>query len=151
MAFKFSSIFWISIIKLVSCQRISEILSSNSQLSSLAAHLKAFPSLAQTFDSADNFTFLAPNNLALATWFATANCSNDSIKATLEYHLLNGTHPSGTLSSTPEFLSTSLTNVSYSNVTGGQRLEASSNGHVMFKSGLKMISNVVTSVCIQNF
>lgn len=129
----------------VSCQRISEILSSQPQLSSLATQLESFPSLAQQFDAADNFTFLAPSNYAIAAWLTSIH-SQDDIKATLEYHLLNGTFPTASLTNTPQFIPTSLTNISYSNVTGGQRVEALNDGNARFVSGLNTSSKIINSV-----
>jgi hypothetical protein len=131
--------------EVVSCQRISEVLSSQPQLSSLATQLEAFPSLAQQFDNAENFTFLAPSNNAITAWL-TAIRSQDYIRATLEYHFLNGTYPIASLSNTPQFIPTSLTNVSYANVTGGQRVEALNDGHARFISGLNTSSKIINSV-----
>lgn len=131
--------------ELVSCQRISEILSSQPQLSSLATQLESFPSLAQKFDAADNFTFLAPSNNAISAWLMSIH-SQDYIRATLEYHLLNGTFPTASLTNKPQFIPTSLTNISYSNVTGGQKVEALSDGHSRFVSALNTTSNVIIAV-----
>jgi hypothetical protein len=51
---------------------------------------RALPLLVQQFNSADNFTFLAPINDAISSWLAT-NHSADYIQAALQYHLLKGT------------------------------------------------------------
>lgn len=126
-------------------QRIPDILSSNPQLSSLASYVASFPRLAQQFKTADNFTFLAPTNEAFATWLR-GNHSSDYIEATLTYHLLNGSHPSASLSSTPLFIPTALTNTTYCNVTGGQRVKALNDGRVVFGSALDTNSTVLAAV-----
>jgi hypothetical protein len=133
-----AAILW-SFGEFVSCQRISEILSSQPQLSSLATQLSSFPGLAQQFDTADNFTFLAPSNNAISAWLTSIR-SPDDIRATLEYHLLNGTFATASLTNTPQFIPTSLTNISYSNITGGQRVEALNDGHARFVSALNTSS-----------
>lgn len=147
MGLTFLTVFLFSCTAFVSCQIIPEILSAYPQLSSLATQLESLPSLSQQFAGANNFTFLAPTNDAFSKWLAT-NRSQDYIQATLEYHLLNGIYPAASLSSTPQFISTSLTNASYANVTGGQRVEVFNNGDVIFESALNTTSNVVISVSI---
>jgi hypothetical protein len=119
---------------------IPDILSSYSQLSRLSTLVESLPLLVQQFNSADNFTFLAPTNDAISSWLTT-NRSMDYIQAALQYHLLNGTYPSASISSTPIFIPTALTNPSYCNVTGGQRVKASNNGHLAFSSALNTTSS----------
>lgn len=140
-------ILWFLLSSLVFSQTISEILSADPQLSSLASYVASFPSLAQQFRTSDNFTFLAPTNDAFSTW-VVGNHSSDYVEATLKYHLLNGTYPSASLSSTPLFIPTALTNTSYCNVTGGQRVKALNDGNVVFGSALNTNSTVVKAVSI---
>jgi hypothetical protein len=147
LALKLLVVFLWYFCEFISCQKISDILSSQPQLSSLSKQFESFPNLAQEFDTADNFTFLAPNNNAISAWL-TAIHSQDYIEATLEYHLLNGTYPTASLSNTPQFIPTRLNNNSYSNITGGQRVEALNDGRARFVSGLNTTSNIVTAVSV---
>lgn len=124
---------------------ILNILSTHPQLSGLSTLVNSLPLLVQQFNSADNFTFLAPTNNAISSWLAT-NRSSDYIQATLQYHLLNGTFPSASITSMPKFIPTALTNHSYCNVTGGQRVKASNNGHLLFGSALQTTSNALSTV-----
>lgn len=126
---------------------ILNALSSSPQLSDLSHLVNSLPFVVQQFNSADNFTFLAPTNDAVSSWLAT-NRSSDDIQATLQYHLLNGTFPSVSIPSTPIFIPTALTNQSYCNVTGGQRVKAWNNGHLLFGSALQTTSNAITTVII---
>jgi len=124
---------------------IPALLSGYSQLSNLSALVNSLPQLVQQFNSADNFTFLAPTNNAISSWLA-ANRSQDYIQAALQYHLLNGTYSSGSIPSKPIFIPSALTNTSYSNVTGGQRVKAVNNGSLVFGSALNTTSNVISKV-----
>lgn len=129
---------------------ILDVLAGQSELSRLSALVKSLPVLVQQFNSADNFTFLAPNNDAISSWLAT-NRSTDYLQAALQYHLLNGTYASASIPSTPVFVPTALTNASYCNITGGQRVKASNNGHLAFGSALNTTSNavlIVSKYCI---
>lgn len=127
---------------------ILNILSSDPQLSGLSTVVNSFPLLVQQFNKADNFTFLAPTNDAISLWLAT-NRSSDYIHATLQYHLLSGTFPSASITSTPIFIPTALTSHSFCNMTGGQRVKATSNdGHLLFGSALQTTSNALSTVGI---
>jgi hypothetical protein len=126
---------------------ILDIISTNPQLSDLSRLVNSHPFLVQQFKSADNFTFLAPTNDAISSWLAT-NPPSDDIQATLQYHLLNGTFPIVSIPSTPIFIPTALTNQSYCNVTGGQRVMVSNDGHLLFGSALQTTSNAVSTVGI---
>lgn len=86
-------------------------------------------------------TFLAsPAGAAAATM-------PDAVTALLTYHVLNGVFPSSAFTSTPAFAPTLLTNASYTNVTGGQRVEGVlTGGKVVLYSGLRSNSTVVTAV-----
>jgi hypothetical protein len=68
---------------------ILAVLSGNSELSSLSALVNSLPVLVEQLNVADDFT----------SWLAM-NRSRDYIQASLQYHLLNGTHPSASISST---------------------------------------------------
>lgn len=88
---------------------------------------------------------IALTNGALSTWLS-ANRSSDLLEMTLTYHLLHGTYASVSLKDHPKMIPTALTNISYANVTGGQRVKAYNNEHFFLESGLKNYSNVVSPV-----
>lgn len=104
-------------------------LESYSDLSTLFSYVNSSTKLYNLLNSTENFTFLAPTNDAIAQWISTQGNSTpsaDVIEATLSYHILNGSWPSVDFKDEPQFVATSLSNASYSNVTifpGGQRVE----------------------------
>jgi len=76
-----------------------------------------------------------------------ANSSDSAIAALLQYHVLQGTFNSSLITNQPMFLQTLLNNASFSNVTGGQRVEAVKiNNNVTFISGLRDNSSVTMAV-----
>jgi len=77
-----------------------------------------------------------------------ASTHPDILTALLTYHVLNGTYLAGDITSTPAFVPSFLQNTSFTNVTGGQRVEAVRNGSdISFFSGLLEKSTVTTGVC----
>jgi uncharacterized surface protein with fasciclin (FAS1) repeats len=101
---------------------------------------------------------LAPNNDALGNITSNNNFNSNNpddsvsspgyLKALLDYHILNGTYYASNITDTSQFVPTKLTNESYTNVTGGQRVECSShNDNVTFISAWKQNVSVVNSVC----
>lgn len=134
----------------VSCiyaQTIPELISRESILSELARLIDSIPSFSHELAQADNFTFLAPTNEAISLWMKD-NRSSDDTKATLQYHLLHGNYPTASLTETPQFLPSGLEDATYSNVTGGQRVEAYDNGNAVFRSALNTTSHVVSPVSV---
>lgn len=123
----------------------------NSSLSTLNSLISS-TGLAQQLSQLTNVTILAPNNEALGALLnstdAQATLADPSaITALLSYHILNGTVYADSFGNTSQFLATYLTNESYANVTGGQRVEArTSDGNVTFFSALKQNATVVTAV-----
>ncbi|KAI0396861.1 FAS1 domain-containing protein [Xylariaceae sp. FL0594] len=118
------------------------------------------PQFIQSLNNERNITILAPNNDALASLMSNNNSNSFSnstgsplplsegyLNALLYYHVLDGTYyaPSN-FTETPEFVPSRLTNQSYTNVTGGQRVECSraGDGNVTFMSALKQNVSVVT-------
>ncbi|KAF1932930.1 Fasciclin-domain-containing protein [Didymella exigua CBS 183.55] len=135
---------------------LTEALSSSAQLSSLAGVL-ALPGLAQLvqgLSSAQNVTILAPSNAAFAsignaTVQALAN-NTGLLTALLQYHVLNGTYRSSAITNQSVFVPTLLTNNLFTNVTGGQVVEAVTTGNnVTFFSGL--LANSTVSMADVNF
>jgi transforming growth factor-beta-induced protein len=73
----------------------------------------------------------------------------EAIRALLEYHILNGTHPSASFGLQPLFAPTLLNNPNYTNVTGGQVVElAALNNVPTIVSGVKAASHIVEAVSI---
>ncbi|KAL9078120.1 MAG: hypothetical protein Q9157_002947 [Trypethelium eluteriae] len=135
----------------VSCagaQSLEDVLTSNSQLTSLVNALEEFPDLLEELNSAQNITVLAPDNAAFAALASTpagqAAASDPSLlEAVLEYHVISGTYLASDIPATGAFVPTLLTNASYTNVTGGQRVEGiNTDGSVTFFSGGKAESDV---------
>ncbi|KAE8444639.1 hypothetical protein EG329_014387 [Mollisiaceae sp. DMI_Dod_QoI] len=109
------------------------------------------PALVSSLGNATNITILAPNNDALDAFLkspagATAATDPSAVGALLMYHVLQGNYSASTFTNASQFLPTLLTNATYANVTGGQRVEASLNGSsVDFFSGLLQESTVTTA------
>ena len=133
---------------------LNQTLTSTPDLSNLTSYLSLFPQVLSQLSSAQNITILAPSNEAFATYVNSsvgmAIAANDTtaIQALLTYHVLNGTYPAASIKSMPAFVPTMLNNPMYSNVTGGQVVEAvSMGGNVSFYSGLLTNSTVTKAVC----
>uniref|UniRef100_A0A8H7KDL8 FAS1 domain-containing protein n=1 Tax=Bionectria ochroleuca TaxID=29856 RepID=A0A8H7KDL8_BIOOC len=97
-------------------------------------------------NSLTDITILAPNNDALKTFLGNTSVSDISpqqIGAILSYHVLNGTYYSDNVTDTPSFLPTLLNATEFTNVTGGQVVEAiKTDNNVTFLSGFRKQSNV---------
>lgn len=113
------------------------------------------PALLSALSSATNITLLAPSNDAISKLLANnatvAAIAKDPglLIAVLQYHVLQGTYFASQVPTTPAFIPTLLDNSTYSNVTGGQVVEAvSRGGNVTFYSGLKINSTVTQAVRI---
>lgn len=108
-----------------SAQSLTKALSEQPSLSNLTTYLGLFPSLVSQLNSLTNITLLAPNNQAFeALLKSTPSLASNPglIEAVLTYHVLNGSYAK--FSSSPAFIHTALMNNTYSNVTGGQVVEA---------------------------
>ncbi|KAK6073960.1 fasciclin domain-containing protein [Seiridium cupressi] len=122
----------------------------NSSLSTLNGILQS-SGLGQRLSSLSNVTILAPNNDALnallnQTGAAATPADNAALTALLNYHVLNGTQYADNIGNTSVFIPTYLTNETYANITGGQRVEARmSDNNVTFFSALKQNASVVTA------
>jgi len=123
---------------------LTTALGGNSDLSSLVALIKTQPQLLASLGSAKNITILAPNNAALAGVANSSLATNAAaVSALLSYHVLNGTYPASAVSNTSAFIPTLLTDKAYSNVTGGQVVEAVlAHGNVSIITGLLQNSTV---------
>jgi uncharacterized surface protein with fasciclin (FAS1) repeats len=123
-------------------------LSEHSSLTKFTSLISNYSSLLATAEAGD-MTILAPTDEAFDTFFSDATTatnfsSYDEVEALLSYHILRGVHSQASISSTPSFIPTLLTNSSYANVTGGQVVEAVIDNSVMtFISAVNCISKVV--------
>ncbi|KAK5332242.1 hypothetical protein LTR98_011624 [Exophiala xenobiotica] len=91
---------------------------------------------------------LAPSNDAISDYLRLSglpqNDTNAIFEAWVTYHVLHGPHSKNQLQAAKQFIPTLLTDADYTNVTGGQRVEAQSAGEqVYLLSGNKSRSNIV--------
>ncbi|KEQ88236.1 FAS1 domain-containing protein, partial [Aureobasidium pullulans EXF-150] len=104
------------------------------------------------FSNMRNITLLAPSNAALASLNSSGVAlTSELVQALISYHTLNGTIMAADINNvTSAFPHTHLTNPSFSNVTGGQVVEAILvNETAYFFSGLK--NNVSATTVDLNF
>ncbi|MCJ1273132.1 hypothetical protein MMC21_000921 [Puttea exsequens] len=132
-----------------STMNLTAALTSAPTLSNLTSYVSLLPSLLASLSSASNITILAPSDDAFATFMsspaaaAIATNDTDAIQALLSYHVLNGTYPASAIMDMPAFVPTLLNNSAYANVTGGQVVEAVTQGMaVEIYSGLLANSTV---------
>ncbi|KAI1204602.1 FAS1 domain-containing protein [Annulohypoxylon truncatum] len=124
--------------------------SQNSSLSSLNDLLSSNPELANSFNNLKNVTILAPSNDALDSLTKdndtlTEYTKSGYLQALLNYHVLNGTYHNTSFTNESVFIHTALSNSTYSNVTGGQVIEARLDGdNVTFFTALKQNASIVT-------
>jgi len=124
---------------------------ANDQLNSFWTLLSQF-NLLNSVSQMTNVTLLAPSNNALARLNTSGIAiTPELVTALISYHTLNGTILSTALSNeTSTFAPTHLTNPAFSNVTGGQVVEAIlANNTAYFYSGLK--NNVSVTSANLNF
>ena len=133
---------------------LAQALNSSTELSQLSSVLQLNPDLVQALSGAQNITILAPSNRAFAS---VPNATLQGllgntglISAILQYHVLNGTYRAAQVTNSSTFIPTLLTNSLFTNVTGGQRVNAvRRNGNVTFFSGL--LDNSTVSQADVNF
>merc|ERR1712032_702820 len=126
---------------------LTALLSGTDSLSSLNDLVGNYPDFAATLASWENVTILAPSNDALQTLMnsdAGSMLDNDQfVQSLLRYHVLQSTVYASDITQTPVFAPTYLNSSMYSNVTGGQVVEARmQDDEVQFVSGLKQVSTV---------
>lgn len=133
-------------------QSLTDVISQTPDLSTLGSLVGQYPTIASTLANATNITVLAPTNAAFSSFLAqpgvNASITADPglVIAVLSYHVLQGTIPSSAITETPVFAKTLLSNTSYTNVTGGQVVQAQAmDGGVMITSGLLRESHVTTA------
>ncbi|KAF2019740.1 FAS1 domain-containing protein [Aaosphaeria arxii CBS 175.79] len=136
-------------------QDLNATLTGQENLSNLTTFLSADPQLLATLSNATNITILAPSNDAfnkLAESPAFQELAGDpaAVAALLTYHVLNGTIPASAITNTSTFVPTLLTDEKFTNVTGGQVVEALVVGNeTVFYSGL--LQNATVSQADVNF
>jgi len=121
---------------------LNSTLSSNPLLSNLTTFLNLNPILLQVLSNATNITILAPSDEAFTQF--TNSSAGDALmtdpgllSSLLQYHTLNGSFQADQITNTSVFIPTLLDNSTYSNVTGGQVVEAVRVGNdTVFYSGL---------------
>ncbi|MCJ1259640.1 hypothetical protein MMC24_007479 [Lignoscripta atroalba] len=152
MQFKYLSLAALAATASAQSMNLTGTLMATPELSNLTTYVSLFPELLSSLSSATNVTILAPSNDAFAKFMNSSAGSviaaNDTaaIQAVLSYHVLMGTYPSSAVMTTPAFIPTMLSNMAFSNVTGGQVVEAIMMGeNVMFYSGLLQNSTVTTA------
>jgi uncharacterized surface protein with fasciclin (FAS1) repeats len=118
------------------------------QLSNLTSYLSAFPDFVGQLSQLTNITLLAPNNAAFAALLnssagaALTGGDQATIQAVFQYHVLNGTYASFNAT---QFVPTALQSTQFTNVTGGQVVQAvPGDGGVAFFSGLLQNASVVS-------
>ena len=132
---------------------LTATLAGSPNLSNLTALLSSYPDFLAQLAGATNVTILAPSNDAFTKLagspIISAISANDTgvIESLVNYHILNGTINSSQITTTPAFAPTHLTNTAFTNVTGGQRVEAlkDESGNVVFYTGLLSNSTVTTA------
>lgn len=134
----------------VRSQALLSVLQEHSELSTFNHYVNTSTSLTSLLSTADNVTLLAPSNTAFEEWLSNQSpaLSDDQIEASLMYHLIHGVFPAVSFSKRPQFAGSFLTNTSYANVTGGQRVElaSGSNGNPQIVSGNQSVSGITTTV-----
>jgi uncharacterized surface protein with fasciclin (FAS1) repeats len=121
-------------------QDLTTLLANRTELSNLTTYLGLFPDLVGQLASLQNITLLAPNNDAFARLLnssaGAALVQNDTtlIQALFTYHVLEGTYTNFT---DTQFIPTLLQPPQFTNVTGGQVVEAvAGDNSTAFFSGL---------------
>jgi uncharacterized surface protein with fasciclin (FAS1) repeats len=134
----------------VQSQALLSVLQEHPELSTFNHYVNASTSLTSLLSTVDNVTLLAPSNTAFQAWTSNQSpaLSDDQMEASLMYHLVHGVFPAVSFSKRPQFAGSFLTNTSYANVTGGQRVElvSGTSGDPQIVSGNQSVSVITTMV-----
>ncbi|OCT46610.1 Stabilin-2 [Cladophialophora carrionii] len=121
-------------------QDLTTLLANTTELSNLTTYLGLFPDLVGQLSSSQNITLLAPNNEAFSRFLnssagaALAQNDTDLIQGLFTYHVLEGAYPNFT---DVQFIPTLLQPPQFTNVTGGQVVQAvPGDNSTAFFSGL---------------
>jgi hypothetical protein len=144
------SFWWLAtLVSYGSAISLLEVLQTYPQLSSLSSLVNGSSNVTALLASSNNFTFLAPSNDAISAFNSqNPGTLNGSLLANVQYGLLKGGFPTLSISSTPQFIASNLSNATYANVTGGQVVELvlSSDGTPEVLTGNKTISTSTSTV-----
>lgn len=141
----------LAVVAHVAGQSALQQLEHEPELSKLFDFVNASSTLTSLLESANDFTFLAPSDAAFDRLIESRNgaeLSDDDVDVLLQYHLLNGMFPTDAWSDKPQFLTTSLKDPEFTNVTGGQVVEVRSDGQgsTNIFSWNKTVSAITTPV-----
>ena len=110
-------------------ESLTDTLKANKNLSQFATLLmEQYRPLYANLSYSRDVTLLLPNDGAFEkipySTLGTAFMNNESdiVRSVLEYHVLSGRHPASSFNSSFQFGTTWLSNNSYTNVTGGQKV-----------------------------
>jgi Fasciclin domain len=131
-----------------------QVLQTYPQLSSLYSLVNSSASATALLANTNNFTFLAPSNDAVSK-FNTQNpgvLNGTQLLPILQYGLLKGGYPTLSITTTPQFIQSNLSDSTYANVTGGQAVELvlGSDGTPEAVTGNRSISTSSGSVSSKN-
>ena len=153
-------LWWFAILLLLlvahgSAITLLEVLQTYPQLSTLSSLVNASSNATSLLANATDFTFLAPSNSAIQSYNG-ANANNtltgDLFEANLQYSLLQGGYSTLSFSNTSQFVTSHLTNTSYTNVTGGQVVDLVLDyyGTPSAVTGNKNTSTSTSAVCLDH-
>ena len=145
MKLTFSLLTAISFVSLSVSNPLLATIKDIKSLNTLNSIITSSKNLTALFDTARDFTFLAPSNAALDTWFARDPFNTPALLATtlLKYHLLHGRFTTEAFTDESQFAHSFLDNSTYANVTGGQVVEiVKRDGQPVFSSGNKTLSSI---------
>jgi len=130
-----------------------QVLQTYPQLSSLNVLVNSSANATALLANSNNFTFLAPSNDAISK-FTNENpgvLNGTQLFPNIQYGLLQGGYPTLSITKTPQFIHSNLSNPNYANVTGGQVVELvlGSDGTPEFITGNGSISTTTTPVSPQ--
>lgn len=129
---------------------ILDVLKNYPDLRAISSLIATSPVAANLLSSAQDFTFLAPSNHAIAVF--NEQDRNFTVPGLLEaivqYSLLQGVYTVLSFSETPQFAATNLNNLTFANVTGGQVVElvADSRGNPTIITGNTTITTSSSTV-----
>jgi len=135
-------------------QDLTQFLKNQTNLTEFSTLVQNYGDIYATLSFSKDITIFAPSDAAfqkipyssLGGAFETNN--SDIVREVLQYHVINGTHPSGSFNGSFQFLPTWLNNQTYANVTGGQTVGVveQAGNNIVLVSGLGSRSSLVTPV-----
>lgn len=133
---------------------LTQFLKNNTNLTEFNTLVNNYGDIYAALSFSNDITIFAPSDAAfekipyssLGGPFEANN--SDIVREVLKYHVINGTHPSGSFNGSFQFLTTWMNNQTYSNVTGGQTIGVvqQAGNDIVCVSGLGSRSSVIASV-----